>query len=132
MPLFNSIFGDLMMRIHFFSAAMIAFLVIPLAVAGAADVAGVWDCELFIESAGQTYPFKLEISEVEGALKGSASSDMGATVLESVKFENGQLTFDINLAEAGTIKFDLKVSGQELTGTAGNYDFTGEVKGKKE
>ena len=120
-----------MIRTHFLSA-MVLLLLMPFAAANAADVVGTWDCEMHVEANAQTYPFKLEISDVNGSLEGSASSDMGMVVLESLKYENSQLTFEIYLAEAGTIKFDLKISGKELAGTGGNYDFTGQVKGKKE
>jgi hypothetical protein len=120
------------MRIHFFSAALVILFLAPFAAAGTADVVGSWDCEMYVEANAQTYPFKLEISDVNGSLEGSASSDMGMVVLESLKYEDSQLTFEIYLAEAGTIKFDLKISGKELAGTGGNYDFTGQVKGTKE
>lgn len=97
-----------------------------------APVIGTWDCEIYVDMVGQTYPFKITLSEADGVLSGKASSDaQGETEMKNVKFENNVLTYAIDTLEAGTIEFKLEIGDSELKGTGGNWDFEGSVKGKK-
>jgi len=93
------------------------------------SILGDWDCEVYVD--GQIYPVTFSLNETDGTLSGSATSDMGTTELEAPKYSEGKLTFKIYIAEAGTIDFDLTISGREMKGTLGNYDFQGTVTGTK-
>ncbi len=96
--------------------------------AGNNALLGPWDCEVYVD---MSYPFLLTFEEVDGNLAGKTSRDGGETDLISIKFEAEKLTFQIDSPEVGMIDFDIKVSEEKLTGTAGNDMFVGDLTCKK-
>ncbi|MFH1965930.1 MAG: hypothetical protein ABIJ42_10380 [Acidobacteriota bacterium] len=90
----------------------------------ASPAVGTWDC---IASVDQDYPFTLIISEVDGALQGTAESPSGeAGPVDKVKLENGVLTFSLDTSSAGMIDFEATLDGDTLKGALEGYDLAGE------
>lgn len=86
------------------------------AAAASGGILGDWDLELDI--GGQMMPLTLSLSESDGELQGRISSDQGDVELTEEKYENGELTFKLNVEEMG-MEFDFKGSleGEKMVAT---------------
>ncbi len=95
-----------------------AFAVIALVpvVAFAADgPVGEWN--VLVNANGQESPSTLTIVEEGGRYSGTAASDQGVTELSEISYEDGTLSFTIELPEAGiSIAFAGTIDGDSLQG----------------
>ncbi|GAB4233673.1 MAG: hypothetical protein Kow00109_06460 [Acidobacteriota bacterium] len=79
------------------SLLLLACLAIGGGTAWAADVTGKWTAEAKT-SWGETYVLTLTLEQADGGLKGRLETpDGGAFVLENVKLEGDQLSFDVEV-----------------------------------
>lgn len=96
--------------------------------AGTGSWPGTWDCEVYVDV---SYPFLLILEEVDGNLSGKVSRNGGEAAITSVKQESEKLTFQVESAEVGVVDFEIKVAEDQLTGSAGNSAFIGDVTCKR-
>ena len=118
---------DVTMRLVICLIALVCFPSAALA-AGNDDVVGEWGCEAVVD---MTYPFNLELSEVDGKLTGKTSSTQGSLDLSAASFQEGVLKFRIESPEVGPIDFQAKPNESGLAGSLAGTSFDGSFSCKR-
>ncbi len=92
-------------------------------------VVGRWDCVASIPGGGES-KWTLTVKEDNGKLAGSVLGEEGEMPLDNPKFDNGVLSFSVNI-ESVTYNVQLKVQDAKLEGSWTGGGDTGSLRGSK-
>ncbi|HUG42703.1 MAG TPA: hypothetical protein VMN76_00560 [Acidobacteriota bacterium] len=95
------------------------------------DIVGVWHCELYVDSVGQTFPSTLTVTLQEEGLSGVMEGHDRTFPAEHLEFAEGVLKFELRHPEEGAIRFELRLEENGLTGRASGQSFVGRVTGRR-
>lgn len=98
-------------------------------VGASADIVGVWHCELYVDSVGQTFPGTLTVTLEEDVLNGMMEGHERTFPAENLEFTEGVLKFELRHPEEGVIRFELRLQEDSLAGQASGQSFVGRVTG---
>jgi len=91
---------------------------------------GTWD----VETESGTYTFVFEFFMDKGTLAGKFTGSSGEVEMEDLTYENGDLTFSVNVDAGGsgmTIDFSATIDGSSLTGMLSLEYGESEISGTK-
>lgn len=111
------------------SVAILCLLLAAACLMAAAKPLGTWQCVSTAPGGGEL-KWTLTLSEEDGNLAGSATSDEGSISIDDPKYENDTLTFKVTI-DSGTYEITLKFDGDKADGSWKGGGETGTIKGTR-